>query len=100
MATDVLQLVFVGTSGFTFPFAFFPVSTLDVSSMYHILWKAVFHLLQRGFYVRAFVCDGAQSNRSFIKAHFSEQTPEESLFKTANIYTGEPMFFIVDPSVS
>ena len=46
------------------------------------------------------VCDGAQSNRMFIKCHFDDLDPAEENFTTTNIYTGEPLTCTVDPSVS
>lgn len=47
------------------------------------------------------ICDGAQANRSFIQSHFN--SAEDAIgqnFTTTNIYTGEPLIFMVDPSVS
>lgn len=43
--------------------------------------------------------DGADSNRQFIKLHFHERDPVQDNFVTANLYTGRPMVFIMDPKV-
>jgi len=43
------------------------------------------------------VLDGADCNRQFIKIHFKNKDPVERKFMTTNLYTGEPMIFIMDP---
>lgn len=43
--------------------------------------------------------DGADSNRQFIKLHFHDRDPVQDNFVTANLYTGRPMVFIMDPKV-
>lgn len=43
--------------------------------------------------------DGADCNRQFIKIHFKGKDPVESKFMAKNLYTGEPMIFIMDPKV-
>ena len=43
--------------------------------------------------------DGAEVNRQFIKLHFKGSDPADVNFTTHNIYTGEPMVFIVDCKV-
>jgi hypothetical protein len=35
-----------------------------------------------------------------IKCHFDGLNPVDEKFTTTNIYTGEPLIFMVDPSVS
>ena len=53
------------------------------------------------FSIRIYWCvlDGADCNRQFIKIHFKNKDPVESKFMTTNLYTGEPMIFIMDPKV-
>lgn len=45
------------------------------------------------------VLDGADCNRLFIKMHFHNKDPVDSKFVATNIYTGDPMIFIMDPKV-
>lgn len=45
LATHVLQLVFLGTTGFRFPFAHFPSTTANGHALYLLLWKSVNFLL-------------------------------------------------------
>lgn len=44
--------------------------------------------------------DGADVNRQFIKLHFKDQDPVEKKFVVENIFTGNPMVFIMDPKVT
>ena len=43
--------------------------------------------------------DGAEINRQFVKLHFNGRDPVADRFMTANIHTGTPMVFIMDPKV-
>jgi hypothetical protein len=45
LATHVLQLVFLGITGFRFPFAHFPSTTANGHELYLLLWKSVNFLL-------------------------------------------------------
>jgi len=46
------------------------------------------------------VLDGADCNRQFVKIHFGNvDRPVEKNFIARNIYTKEPMIFIMDPKV-
>lgn len=67
LANHVLQLVFLGSSGFRFPFAHFPTKQSSASELYLIFWKAVKMLAVYGFVVRYVSMDGAQANRDFMK---------------------------------
>ena len=62
----VLQLLFLGTSGFRFPFAHFVTNSIQASELYGLFWKAVYLLYSYGFTVLYTCMDGAQSNRSFM----------------------------------
>ena len=75
LASHVLQFVFLGNTGFRFPFAHWPTKEVDPSTLYIIFWKAVFWLLKAGFKVRYCCCDGGEANRSFIKLHFKDKDP-------------------------
>ena len=52
---------------------------------------------------RVYYCilDGAEVNRQFIKLHFKDEIDAvEKKFVAANMYTGKPMVFLMDPKVS
>ena len=44
--------------------------------------------------------DGADCNRQFVKMHLKNKSPVEFKFMTTNVYTGQPMVFIMDPNVN
>lgn len=100
IATHLLQFMFVGSTGFKFPVCYFPTIEIDPNSLYQRFWDAVFDLGECGFKVLLAICDGAQANRTFIQSHFDGEDPIEQKFTTTNFYTGEPLVFMVDPSVS
>jgi hypothetical protein len=67
LANHVLQLVFLGSTGFRFPFAHFPTKQSPASELYIIFWRAVKLLALYGFIVRYVSMDVAQTNRDFMK---------------------------------
>ena len=91
--------MFIGSTGFKFPICYFPTIEVDPTTLYHQFWNAVFDLGEFDFKVLLAIWDGAQANRTFIQWYFNEDTVEQQ-FTTTNIYTGEPLVFMVDPSVS
>ena len=91
--------MFIGSTGFKFPVCYFPTIEVDPTTLYHQFWNAVYDLVEFGFKVLLAICDGAQANRTFIQCHFDDDAGKEN-FTTTNIYTGEPLVFMVDPSVS
>ena len=100
MVTHVLQFVFLGNTGFRFPFAHWPTKEADAATLHDLFWKAVFWLLKSNFIVTYCCCDGGESNRGFIKMQFSGKNPEEENFTVINPYTRKPLIFIVDFPVS
>ena len=44
-------------------------------------------------------CDGGDPNRGLIKMHFSDGEELPMLFTTYNMFTGDPLVFIMDPKV-
>jgi hypothetical protein len=100
LATHVLQFVFLGHTGFRFPFAHWPTTEASATSLYTHFWKAVYWLLQGGFIVHYCCCDGGSANRSFVKLHFKDKDPFAEKFTTINPYTGDQLVFILDPYVS
>jgi hypothetical protein len=63
----VLQLVFLGFTGYRFPFAHFPTATTSGHELYLLLWKSVNMLSMFGFKVQYISTDGVQSNRDLFK---------------------------------
>ena len=57
---------------------------LTLISLYRIYWC---------------IMDGADVNRQFIKIHFKGKDAAKEKFMAENIYTGNPMIFIMDPKV-
>ncbi|XP_070571398.1 uncharacterized protein [Ptychodera flava] len=97
IASHVLQMVFLGNSGFRFPFAHFPTHEVDAPSLYIVFWQAVKWLKRGGFHALYACCDGGQANRSFIRMHFKEKDPIKEQFTTRNLVTREPFVFFMDP---
>ncbi|KXJ24465.1 hypothetical protein AC249_AIPGENE22554 [Exaiptasia diaphana] len=100
VASHLLQFMFIGSTGFKFPVCYFPTIEVDPTTLYHHFWNAVFDVAEFGFKVFLAICDGAQANRTFVQCHFNggEDAIKEN-FTTTNIYTGEPLVFMVDPSL-
>ena len=66
LGTHVLQFVFLGITGFRFPFAHFVTTNIQAYDIYSLFWEAVDYLYMFGFTAIYACTDGAQSNRSFI----------------------------------
>ncbi|XP_070552284.1 uncharacterized protein [Ptychodera flava] len=96
-ATHVLQMVFLGNTGFRFPFAHWPTHEIDPATLYIHFWDAVKWLHKGGFHVSFSCTDGGQANRSFVLMHFKGKDPFLDNFTTTNIFTHEPMVFYMDP---
>lgn len=73
LSTHVLQLVFLGKTGFRLPLAHFPCLQTSASELYLIFWKAVNMLGLFGFTVTFVSLDGAQTNRDFMKMLLREK---------------------------
>lgn len=67
LVTHVLQFVFLGFTGFRFPFAHFPSYTASGHELYSLIWKSVNMLSTFGFIIQYISTDGAQSNRDLFK---------------------------------
>ncbi len=75
LATHVLQMEFLGFSGFHFPVAHFPTSGIQAHQLIPLYWECVRHLLEFDFHVDFTLFDGATSNRSFLKSLFYPSDP-------------------------
>ena len=51
LASHVLQMIFLGDTGFRFPFAHFPTTEATASDLYVVFWEAVLNLHKWGFQV-------------------------------------------------
>ncbi|KAL9970357.1 hypothetical protein ACROYT_G022715 [Oculina patagonica] len=98
LASHVLQFIYIGDSGMRFPIAQFPSGGCTSSDLFFIFWEGVRKMLETGFTVYYCILDGADVNRQFIKLHFKdEQEAVEHKFMAPNLFTGEPMVFLMDP---
>lgn len=89
LATHVLQIVFLGYTGFRFPVCHFPTTGVNASELHTILWSVMKKLYDWGFHVDFIIQDGGQENRKFVKSNFSGD-PLEKKYVSPNL---------VDPSV-
>ncbi|KAJ8321537.1 hypothetical protein KUTeg_000913 [Tegillarca granosa] len=100
LATHALQFVFLGFTGFRFPFAHFSSQTASGHELYLLIWNAVNMLLNFGFKIQYISTDGAQTNRDLFKLllpDFSTINPITCAFP--NIYSlNSKICFIMDIS--
>ena len=93
LGTHVLQMVFLGITGFRFPFAHFISEGIQAPELYPLFWEAVDKLQTFGFSVIYTCMDGAQCNRSFMKYNIVDST-----FMTQNPCNLDNMIFMMDIS--
>lgn len=89
LATHVLQLLFMGNTGFRFPVGHFATLQTSPAELYLVFWEAVKLLGVFGFTVLYLSLDGAQNNRLFMKMLLpgSDLTSTTmKTMKTKNIY--------------
>lgn len=70
LATDVLQITFLGHTGFRFPIAHFASKCAKAHELYIILWDVISSLGEWGFTVDGILQDGGQQNREFMNMLF------------------------------
>lgn len=73
LGTHVLQFLFLGNTGFRFPFAHFVTTNIQAYDIYSLFWDAVDYLYLVGFTVAYTCTDGAQSNRTFININLGKE---------------------------
>lgn len=93
LGTHALQILFLGITGFRFPIAHFISDGVQAPELYPIFWQAVDKLKLYGFTVAYTCMDGAQSNRSFMKANIGKQT---KTFASASPCTFGNVIFMMD----
>ncbi|XP_028392672.1 uncharacterized protein LOC114517214 [Dendronephthya gigantea] len=96
IATHILQFIFLSDGGFRFPVAHFPTAQCPPSTLYFKFWEGVLLMKQAGFTIYHSICDGGDSNRQFIKMHFTDHNPIDDHFATTNMITGDRTVFIMD----
>ena len=97
LATHVLSVMVRGIfSPLHTSIGYFPTSTASGDQLYNIIWDGVETLHTVGFRVRAFIADGASTNRKFFKMHSSDR--HRLTYATRNRYSHESrdVFFICD----
>ncbi|KXJ22079.1 hypothetical protein AC249_AIPGENE3500 [Exaiptasia diaphana] len=98
IATHVLQFIFLSDGGFRFPIAQWPSASCSPTDLYHNFWDGVLKMLQYGFSIYWCILDGADCNRQFIQLHFKGKDDYiVKKFTIMNIFTGDPMIFIMVP---
>ena len=75
------------STGFRFPICYFPTIEVDLTTLYHHFWNAIFCVGEFGFKVLLPICDGATANRTFIQCHDNKENAVEQNFPTTKIYT-------------
>ena len=78
IATQVLQVSFLGYSGFRFPLAHYPTGGVTASELYLIIWDIISNLQSWGFIVDFILQDGGEQNREFMKLHFGNEFDAQS----------------------
>lgn len=92
----VCQFVFLGLTGFRFPFAHFVSDQIQAEDLHGLFWEAVDHLQMFNF-VCVFTCmDGAQSTRSFL--HINTDTTTYSMKVKSPRNIEESVIFMMDYS--
>ncbi|PIK38809.1 hypothetical protein BSL78_24364 [Apostichopus japonicus] len=84
LATEVLQVYFLGYTGFRWPICHFPTCGVKASELYVMLWDVIAKLQDWGFTIDCILQDGGAANRQFINLHFSD-VPTDSKYLAANI---------------
>ncbi len=70
LATECLQIIFLGHTGFRFPIAHFSTEGVKASGLMIHIWDAVSKLQDWGFTVDCILQDGGDQNREFAKGLF------------------------------
>lgn len=96
LGTHILQFMFLGITGFRFPFAHFVTTNIQSYDIHTLFWDAVDHLQMYGFRVVYTCMDGAQSNRTFMNINLGKY-PTTMISKNPTDPT-KPIVFMMDIS--
>ena len=94
IATQVLQLTFLGYTGYRFPICNFPTNGIKASELSIIVWDAIAKLSDWGFQVDYIMQDGGEENRQFIKLHF-DKSPESASYASPSMVDPTKIIFHV-----
>ena len=98
LATHALQFVFLGNTGYRFPFAHFATTGASASELYLLLWDAVKFLSMFGFKVSFVSTDGAQLNRDLMNILLPTNKENKSLTFTNIMQPSQKIAFVMDYS--
>ena len=99
VATHMLTFMVRGIfSNLEFPYAQFPTTGAVGHTLFTLVWDAVRNIEECGLKVMVITCDGASTNRKFIKMHRMSRKRGELTYKTPNPYSNErrDVFFVSD----
>ena len=74
LGNHALQLVFIGMTGFRFPFAHFITDQVQGYDLHTIFWEAVDALQMYGFTCTFTCMDGTSSNRVFVNINLVDHS--------------------------
>ena len=98
LASNVLQFVFLGQTGFRFPVASFPTTTAKASELYVHVHEAIRLIRYYGFKVTAIMMDGGVQNRDFTNMHFNGHPHDSQWFFTPPYSPFTQIAFVQDIS--
>jgi hypothetical protein len=70
LASEVIQVTFMGYTGFRFPLCHYPTGGVKSSELHIIIWDAIAKLSDWGFTVDFINQDGGEENRQFMRSNF------------------------------
>ena len=97
MATHALAFIIQGLKEhINYPVAVYGTRGSTSSELYHMFWDIVGHLELVGIRVRAFVCDGASSNRRMFKIRKDDFPNDEIVYRCHNKFAERTIYFVSD----
>ena len=95
LATHVLQFFFKSLfANFEYPCAYFLTNGVKSSQLNNIFWEGVSVLHSLNFQILLVCCDGAASNRAFVKMNTRNGDAQSEGY---NFFSQCPLFFMSDP---
>ncbi|KAL3832244.1 hypothetical protein ACJMK2_023904 [Sinanodonta woodiana] len=91
LATEVIQIYFLGYTGCRFPICHYPTCSVKASDLHIMIWDVIARLQDCGFSVDYILQDGAEENRPFSKSHFNEN-PFNSKYMAVNLVNPTKLF--------
>ena len=94
LATDALQITFLGHTGFRFPVAHFAAKSAKPHELYILLFNVISSLGEWGFTVDAILQDGGESNREFTNMLFPDKDPVKHDCMVRNVTDFDKMLIL------